>query len=74
MKKTVYDFSEAIKELDFWYKPKELSSELKTAVLGLAHINDDNSDMASDLIRHAQCAALTVCEFLDKIKEVEVEQ
>lgn len=74
MKKTVYDFSEAIKEANVWYKPSELSTKLKNAVLNLAYIEDDGSGTYPGMIHWAQTAALTVCDFLDKIKEIEVEQ
>lgn len=70
MKKTVYDFSEAIKQANTWYKPSELSEILKDAALRLAALNDNGTD----LIRDLQCATLNVCEFLDSIKEREVEQ
>lgn len=38
MKTTVYDFSEAIKQANTWYKPSELSEILKDAALHLAHL------------------------------------
>lgn len=53
MKKTVYDFTEAVKELDSWYKPSDLSSILKTAVLELAHIEDDGSGTYPGMIMAA---------------------
>lgn len=73
MKKTVYDFSEAVKQIDMWYKPSEMSATLKSAMLELAYIEDDGSGTYPGMIMAAQCAALTVCEFLDNIKEMEVE-
>lgn len=74
MKKTVFDFSEAINHTNMWYKPSELSSTLKNAMLELAYIEDDGSGMCSGMIQAAQCAALITCEFLDRIKEIEVEE
>lgn len=71
MKKTVYDFSEAVKELKQWYSPKELSDNLKTAALRCA-IPD--AGVREDKILQMQLAVLDVCDFLDAIKEMEVEQ
>lgn len=70
MKKTVYDFKAAVTCADQWYKPSELSLALKNAALRLAALNDNGTDLISDLQR----AALDVCEFLDSIEEREVEQ
>lgn len=70
MKKTVYDFSEAVVCADEWHKPSELSLALKNAALQLAIIDEKDTQV----IKHLQCAALDVCDFLDSIKEVEVEQ
>lgn len=70
MKKTVYDFSGAVVCADEWYKPSELSLALKNAALQLAIIDEKDTQV----IKHMQCAALDVCEFLDSIKETEVEQ
>lgn len=69
MKKTVYDFKDAVVCADLWYKPSELSLALKNAALQLATIDNNGTDV----IRHLQCAALDVCEFLDCIVEREVE-
>lgn len=70
MKKTVYDFRHAVVCAEQWYKPSELSLALKNAALRLAALNDNGTDLISDLQR----AALDVCEFLDSIEEREVEQ
>ena len=74
MKKTIYDFSKAIKELDQWYKPSEYSAILKNAVLELARIEDDDNGINPPIIKSVQLAALEVCDLLDKIIEIEVEQ
>lgn len=71
MKKTVYDFSEAIKELEQWYSPKELADNLKDAALRCA-IPD--AGVREDKILQMQLAVLDVCDFLGRIKETEVEQ
>lgn len=70
MKKTVYDFSGAVVCADEWHKPSELSLALKNAALQLAIIDEKDTQV----IKHLQCAALDVCDFLDSIKETEVEQ
>lgn len=70
MKKTVYDFKAAVVCADEWQKPSELSIALKNAALQLAMIDDKNTQV----IRHLQCAAIDVCEFLESIVEIEVEQ
>lgn len=70
MKKTVYDFTEAVACADQWYKPSELSLALKNAALQLVVLNDNDTGV----IRNLQCATLNVCEFLDSIEEREVEQ
>ena len=68
MKKTVYDFSEAEKELRQWgATPHELSSNLKTAALNI--VNDEENPLY--VMREISAAVLNVCGFLDKIKEVE---
>ena len=71
MKKTVYDFSEAIKELTQWYSPKELSNNLKNAALRCANPDDG---IREEMVLKMQLAVLDVCDFLDAIKETEVEQ
>lgn len=70
MKKTVYDFKQAVKQANAWYKPSELSVALKDKALLCATLNDNGTDIISEL----QCAVLDVCAFLDSIKEMEVEQ
>lgn len=70
MKKTVYDFSLAVKHAEEWDKPSELSSELKNAALALSAIKDDEGD----LVKTMQRAVLSACWFLDVIIEKEVEQ
>lgn len=68
MKKTVYDFSEAEKELlQRGATPHELSSNLKTAALNV--VNDEENLL--NIMRDISAAVLNVCGFLDKIKEVE---
>lgn len=70
MKKTVYDFSEAIKQANTWYKPRELSNILKDAALHLAHLVQSQPEAVCAV----QCAIKDACDFLDTIKETEVEQ
>lgn len=70
MKTTVYDFSEAIKQANSWYKPSELSEILKDAALSLAHLVLSQPEAVSTV----QCAIKDACDFLDEIKEREVEQ
>lgn len=70
MKKKIYDFAKAIKVADEWYKPSELSATLKDKALRCAALDDNGTDVISEL----QCAVLDVCAFLDAIKEMEVEQ
>lgn len=68
MRKT-YDFSEAEKELQTWYSPRELSTRLKDAVLIASCRKSEDCELT---IQQRLCeAAVDVCEFLDKIKEVE---
>lgn len=71
MKKTVYDFSKAIIELEEWYKPSELSLILKNAALELAPLSEYSKNNA---VACLQMAVLDVCNFLDAITETEVEQ
>lgn len=69
MKKTVYDFTEAEKELQTWYSPSELSTRLKDAVLIASCRKSEDCELT---IQQRLCeAAVDVCEFLDKIKEVQ---
>lgn len=70
MKKTVFDFKQAVKQANEWYKPSELSAELKLKALCCAALDDNGTDVIKDL----QCAVLDACYFLDAIKEMEVEQ
>lgn len=70
MKKIVYDFSGAIKQANTWYKPSELSEILKDAALHLAHLVLSQPEAVSTV----QCAIKDACDFLDEIKEREVEQ
>lgn len=70
MKKIVYDFKQAAKQADEWYKPSELSAALKLKALRCAALDDNGTDVISEL----QCAVLDACYFLDAIKEMEVEQ
>lgn len=71
MKKRVYDFSGAVMELEQWYKPSELSLMLKNAALELAPLAKNRE---GDLIACMQIAVMNACNFLDAIKETEVEQ
>lgn len=71
MKKTVYDFQGAIEYINQWFSPKELSDNLKDAALRCA-IPD--AGVREDKILQMQLAALDVCDFLERIKETEVEQ
>ena len=61
-----YDFTEAEENLQNWYSPKELSDRLKMKALECAAIED-----VAGTIRDMQLAVVDVCNFLDKIKEVE---
>ncbi len=71
MKKTVYDFQKAIKVLDEWFKPSELSSMLKDAALSLAPLSDYCND---NRIAEMQMTVLNACDFLDAIEVKEVEE
>lgn len=69
MKKTVYDFSEAVKEIKDNFTPRELADNLRAAALRCADcINRDTH------ILKMQVAVQCVCAFLDAIVEREVEQ
>ena len=69
MKKVVHDFTEAVKELQMWYSPQELSTQLKDAALLASCRNDEDCETT---IRQQLCEAVVdVCSFLDKIKTVE---
>lgn len=71
MKKTVYDFSKAIASANEWYKPSELSRMLKDTALELATLAEHSNN---NLVACMQMTVLDVCNFLDAIKETEVEQ
>lgn len=71
MKKTMYDFSMAIIELEQWYKPSELSIMLKNAALELASLTNG---LELSVIANMQKTVLDVCCFLDAVVEKEVEQ
>lgn len=61
---TTYDFTEAEVYLQQWHSPQELSMKLKTKALECAAFQD-----VADTVRDMQLAVLSVCNFLDKIKE-----
>lgn len=69
MKKTVYDFSEAIKEIEDNFTPHELADNLRATALRCANPLDRGRHILS-----MQVAVQDVCAFLDAIKETEVEQ
>lgn len=71
MKKTVYDFRPAVEYINQWFSPKELSDNLKDAALRCA--TPDNG-MRESMILKMQIAVLDVCESLESIVEMEVEQ
>lgn len=63
-----YDFTEAEKELQTWYSPSELSTQLKDAVLLASCRKDADCELT---IQQQLCeAVVNVCGFLDRIKEV----
>lgn len=69
MKKTVYDFSEAVKEIEDDFTPRELADNLRATALRCAgRLNRDTH------ILQMQVAVQDVCAFLDAIVEREVEQ
>lgn len=69
MKKTVYDFSEAIEEIKGNFTPHDLSENLKATALRCAGVLNRDKH-----ILRMQCAVQDVCAFLDAIVETEVEQ
>lgn len=69
MKKTVYDFSEAIKETKDAFTPRELSENLRATAMRCASIVDRDKH-----ILKMQTAVMDACTFLDAIVEMEVEQ
>lgn len=70
MKKTVYDFSEAIEYTRTVYAPAKLSMMLKDAALKLATLDSEGTSFIADM----QLAVVNAGEFLDSIIETEVEQ
>lgn len=71
MKKTVYDFSKVIEELETTFSPAELVNNLKTAAL-LCAIPD--SGIREEMILRMQLAVLDVCNVVEAIIVKEVEQ
>ena len=68
MKKTVYDFSEAIKELEGGFTPFELAENLyATALRCASEVNREKN------ILKMQVAVQDACAFLYAIEEKEVE-
>lgn len=63
-----YDFSEAEKELQTEYTPRELSAMLKDAVLEAVAYGGDE-DIAPIKFRALTQSAIQVCSFLDKVRE-----
>lgn len=70
MKKTVYDFTKVVEELEHTFSPAELSDNLKTAAMRCA-IPD--SGIREEMILKMQVAVLDVCAVIDAIEEKEVE-
>lgn len=71
MKKTVYDFRGAAVYAEQWFTPKELSDNLKNAALRCANPDDG---IRETMVLQMQLAVLDVCDFLESITEMEVEQ
>lgn len=69
MKKTVYDFSEAIEEIKDGFTPSELADNLRATALRCAGKVERDKHILS-----MQVAVQDVCAFLDAILEMEVEQ
>lgn len=69
MKKTVYDFSEALKEIRDNFTPHELAENLRATALRCADIVNRDKHILS-----MQVAVQDACAFLDAIVETEVEQ
>lgn len=74
MKKTVYDFraAQGFKSSTGGTK-NDIANNLKTAALNLVNAMWDEKNRR-ELIYWAQCAATDAIDFLDAIKETEVEQ
>ena len=70
MKKTVYDFSNAIEYIRTTYSPSSLSMMLKDAALKLATLDSEGTSFIADM----QLAVVNATEFLDSIMEKEVKQ
>lgn len=69
MKKTVYDFTETIAELEHSFSPQELADNLRINALRLSMPLDKDKH-----IKDMQCAVLDACAVLDSIVGKEVEQ
>lgn len=69
MKKVVYDFSEAIAELEGGFTARELSENLQATALRCAWDVDREKN-----ILKMQAAVMDACRFLDAIEEKEIEQ
>lgn len=68
MSTSKYDFTEAEKELQRYYTPKELSEILKDAVLNvMMYASEEEGQAIAELSR----AVLSTCCVLEKIKRVE---
>lgn len=63
---TKYDFTEAQKQLNAWFSPKQLIDELRECALELTVIEAGAED---HIVRNMQLAVLSVCDFLKTIKE-----
>lgn len=69
MKKTVYDFTEAIAELEHGFSPHELADNLWATALRCASVVDRDKHILT-----MQVAVQDACAFLYAIQEMEVEQ
>ena len=69
MKKTMYDFSEAITEIEQGFTPRELAENIRATALRCANKVDRDKHILS-----MQVAVQDTCAFLDAIVEMEVEQ
>lgn len=68
MSTSKYDFTEAEKELQRYYTPKELSEILKDAVLNvMMYASEEEGQAIAELSR----TVLSTCCVLEKIKRVE---
>lgn len=70
MEKTVYDFSKTLEYIRTMYNPACLSNMLKDAALKLATLDNEGTSFIADM----QLAVVNASEFLESIKEMEVEQ